>query len=135
MLIIAAKLYSDQGVPLPHHREVTKRYTRVGQLSLREEYVREFRRSMRVAKLFGSGDGGMVFPTLYDAAIVWVGDGEIRIRGFEINSMTQAHVAMVWGAEILADQKPGRILAPVQGNDNKLVIMSQSELDNAKTSI
>lgn len=128
MLIIAAKLYSDQGVPLPRHREIATRYTRVGQLSLCEEYVREFRRSMRVAKLFGAGDGGMVFPMLYDASIVWVGDGEIRIRGFEINSMTQAHVAMVWGAEILADQKPGRVLVPVQGDTKKLIITSQAEL-------
>lgn len=131
MLIIAAKLCSDQGVPLPRHREITKRYTRVGQLSLCEEYVREFRRSMRVAKLFGAGDNGMVFPTLYDAAIVWVGDGEIRVRGFEINQITQAHVAMVWGAEILADQRPGRVLVPRDGDAAIALITSQAGLATA----
>lgn len=130
MLIIAAKLYSDQGVPLPRHREITTRYTRVGQLSLSEVFVREFRRSMRVAKLFGSGDGGMVFPMLYDAAIVWVGDGELRVRGFEVNQITQAHVAMVWGAEILADQRPGRVLVPRDGDATISIITSQAGLEN-----
>lgn len=134
MLIIAAKLYSDQGVPLPRHREITKRYTCVGQLSLCEEHIREFRRSMRVAKLFGAGDNGMVFPMLYDAAIVWVGDGELRVRGFEVNPTTQAHVAMVWGAEILADQRPGRVLVPLDVHTEISVITSQKELKSALSS-
>ena len=132
MLVIAAKLYSDQGVPLPRHREITLRYTGVGKLSLREQFESDFRRHMSVATLSPVGGGtDFVLPPLYDAAIVWVGDGQLRVRGFEINPMTKAHVAMAWGAEILADQRPGRVLVPLDGETETSVISSQADLEKA----
>ena len=132
MLVIAAKLYSDQGVPLPRHREITLRYTAVGKFSMREGYEKDFGRTVRVANLRPI-DGGrdFVLPPLYDAAIVWVGDGQLRVRGFEINPMTMAHVAMAWGAEILADQRPGRVLVPPDGETEISVITTQADLEKA----
>ncbi|MBB5369451.1 MULTISPECIES: hypothetical protein [unclassified Janthinobacterium] len=54
--------------------------------------------SLRVAKLMPIGGGrDFILPPLYDAAIVWVGNGQLRVRGFEINPMTMAHFAMAWG--------------------------------------
>ena len=129
MLVIAAKLYSDQGVPLPRHREITLTYSAIGRFSMREEYEKDFRRTVRVAMLTAIGGGSMVLPQLYDAAIVWVGDGELRVRGFEINPMTKAHVAMAWGAEILEDQRPSRILVPPDGGAAHSMITSQADLD------
>ena len=132
MLVIAAKLYSDQGVPLPRHREVTLRYTGIGVFSMRENYEKDFRRTVRVATLRPI-DGGrdFVLPPLYDAAIVWVGDGQLRVRGFEINPITMYHVAMAWGAEILADQRPGRVLVPLHEDVATSVITSQADLESA----
>lgn len=130
MLVIAAKLYSDQGVPLPRHREITLRYTGVGVFSMREQFDKDFNRTVRMAMLSPVGGGrDFVLPPLYDAAIVWVGDGRLRIRGFEVNPMTKAHVAMAWGAEILADQKPGRVLVPLDGDATSSVITSQADLE------
>lgn len=132
MLVIAAKLYSDQGVPLPRHREITLRYTGVGKLSLREQFESDFRRHMVVARLSPIGGGrDFILPPLYDAAIVWVGDGRLRVRGFEINPMTKAHVAMAWGAEIVADQRPGRVLTPLDGEAEISVITTQADLEKA----
>lgn len=132
MLVIAAKLYSDQGVPLPSHREITLRYTGIGMFSMSEQFEKDFRRMVRVAKLSPIGGGGdFILPPLYDAAIVWVGDGQLRVRGFEINPMTMAHVAMAWGAEILADQRPGRVLVPLDGDATNSLITSQADLESA----
>ena len=132
MLVIAAKLYSDQGVPLPRHREITLRYTGVGVFTMSEQFEKDFRRTVRVANLRPiDGGGDFILPPLYDAAIVWVGDGQLRVRGFEINPMTMAHVAMAWGAEILADQRPGRVLVPLAGDEITLVITSQADLEKA----
>lgn len=132
MLVVAAKLYSDQGVPLPRHREITLRYTGVGKLSLREQFESDFRRHMVVATLSPIGNGvDFILPPLYDAAIVWVGDGRLRVRGFEINPMTKAHVAMAWGAEIVADQRPGRVLIPLDGEAEISVITTQADLEKA----
>lgn len=131
MLVVAAKLYSDQGVPLPRHREITLRYTGVGVFSMSEGYEKDFRRTVRVANLRPIGGGDSILPPLYDAAIVWVGDGQLRVRGFEINPMTKAHVAMAWGAEILADQRPGRVLVPFDEGTATSVITSQADLEKA----
>lgn len=131
MRVIAAKLYSDQGVPLPRHREITLGYRAVGLLSMEERYEKDFRRMVRVANLRGAGENGLVFPTLYDAAIVWIGDGELRVRGFEINPISQAHVAMAWAAEILEDQRPSRLLVPPDGAAASSLITSQAELESA----
>ena len=59
----------------------------------------------------------------------------MRVRGFEINPMTMAHVAMVWGAEILADQRPGRALVPPDGDEATSVITSQADLEKAVSDI
>lgn len=133
MLVIAAKLYSDQGVPLPRHREITLRFTGIGIFSMNEQFEKDFRRTMRVAHLRPIAGGGrdFILPPLYDAAIVWVGDGQLRVRGFEVNPMTMAHVAMAWGAEILADQRPGRVLVPLDGDETTSVITSQADLEKA----
>ena len=133
MLVIAAKLYSDQGVPLPRHREITLRYTGIGIFSMNEQFEKDFRRTMRVANLRPIAGGGrdFILPPLYDAAIVWVGDGQLRVRGFEVNPTTMAHVAMAWGAEILADQRPGRVLVPLDGDETTSVITSQADLEKA----
>lgn len=130
MLVVAAKLYSDQGVPLPRHREITLHYTGIGVFSMREQYEKDFRRTLRVAKLLSVNGGDHVLPPLYDAAIVWVGDGEIRVRGFEINPFTMAHVAMAWGAEILEDQRHARLLSLPESCDASSVITSQEELES-----
>lgn len=131
MLVVAAKLYSDQGVPLPRHREITLHYTGIGVFTMREQYEKDFRRTLRVATLRPIDGVENVLPPLYDAAIVWVGDGEIRVRGFEINPTTMAHVAMAWGAEILEDQRPSRLLALCESTDASSVISSQEELESA----
>lgn len=132
MLVIAAKLYSDQGVPLPRHREITLRYTGVGVFTMSEQFEKDFQRIVRVAHLSPIGGGrDFIFPPLYDAAIVWVGDGQLRVRGFEINPMSNAHVAMAWGAEIVADQRPGRVLVPLDGETEISVISSQADLEKA----
>lgn len=134
MLVIAEKLYSDQGVPLPRHREITLRYTGVGVFTMNEQFEKDFRRTVRVANLRPIGGGAdFVLPPLYDAAIVWVGDGQLRVRGFEVNPMTMAHVAMAWGAEIVADQRPGRILVPLDGDETIPLITSQADLEKAAT--
>ena len=132
MLVIAAKLYSDQGVPLPRHREITLRYTGVGVFTMSEQFEKDFQRTVRVARLSPIGGGrDFILPLLYDAAIVWVGDGRLRVRGFEINPMSNAHVAMAWGAEIVADQRPGRVLVPFDGETEISVITSQADLEKA----
>lgn len=132
MLVIAAKLYSDQGVPLPRHREITLRCTGVGVFTMIERFEKDFQRTVRVAHLSPIGGGkNLILPPLYDAAIVWVGDGRLRVRGFEINPMTKAHVAMAWGAEIVADQRPGRVLVPLDGETEVSVITSQADLEKA----
>ena len=132
MLVIAAKLYSDQGVPLPRHREITLRYTGVGVFTMNEQFEKDFQRIVRGAHLSPIGGGrDFILPPLYDAAIVWVGDGQLRVRGFEINPMTNAHVAMAWGAEIVADQRPGRVLAPLDSDTEISVITSQADLEKA----
>ena len=97
-----------------------------------EQFEKDFRRTVRVANLSPIGGGvDFILPPLYDAAIVWVGDGQLRVRGFEINPMTMAHVAMAWGAEILADQRPGRVLVPLDGDETTSVITSQADLEKA----
>lgn len=58
-----------------------------------------------------------------------IGDGEIRVRGFEINPMTKVHVAMAWGAEIVADQRPGRVLVPLDGEKEIAAIATQAGLE------
>lgn len=60
-----------------------------------------------------------------------VGDGKIRVHGFEINPTTMAHVTMAWGAEILADQRPGRVLVPFHGDAVHSVITSQADLGSS----
>ena len=132
MLVIAAKLYSDQGVPLPRHREITLRYTGIGVFSMIERFEKDFQRTVRVAHLSPIGGGAsFILPPLYDAAIVWVGDGRLRVRGFEINPVTNAHVAMAWGAELVADQRPGRVLVPLDGETEVSVITTQADLEKA----
>ena len=87
--------------------------------------------SRRYLTLASAGEDGLVFPTLYDAAIVWIGDGELRVRGFEINPFSQAHVAMAWAAEILEDQRPSRLLVSPERPVAISVITSQAELASA----
>lgn len=96
-----------------------------------EQFEKDFRRIVRVAKLMPVDGGDFVLPPLYDAAIVWVGDGRLRVRGFEINPTTKAHVAMAWGAEILEDQRPGRVLVPLHEDAATSVITSRSDLEKA----
>ncbi|MDN2700299.1 hypothetical protein O0882_28730 [Janthinobacterium sp. SUN073] len=98
---------------------------------MNEGYEKDFGRIVRVANLWPIGDGDSILPTLYDAAIVWVGDGKLRVRGFEINPMTMAHVAMAWSAEIVADQRPGRVLATLDGEAEISVITTQADLEKA----
>jgi hypothetical protein len=45
--------------------------------------------------------------------------------------MTMAHVAMAWCSEILADQRPGRVLVPLDGDKTTSVIASQVDLEKA----
>ena len=96
-----------------------------------ERFEKDFQRTVRVAHLSPIGGASFILPPLYDAAIVWVGDGQLRVRGFEINPMTKAHVAMAWGAEILADQRPGRVLVPLDGETEVSVITTQVDLEKA----
>ncbi|MDO8048496.1 hypothetical protein O3301_08455 [Janthinobacterium sp. SUN211] len=95
-----------------------------------ERFEKDFGRTVRVAHLSPIGGGrDFILPPLYDAAIVWVGDGKLRVRGFEINPMTKAHVAMAWSAEIVADQRPGRVLLPLEGETEISVITTQADLE------
>lgn len=116
MIIIAAKLYAANGIPLPRHREITMPYTSIGEFTMCERIQSTFKRNMMVASLSAVGGGPDVFPCLYDAAIIWVKGSQLRVRGFEIDPITNAHTAMVWGAEILEDQRRSTLLTHPSGN-------------------
>jgi len=96
MRVAIAQLYEDGGRPLARHRAVTLQPSHVGRFSLTEEHDRDFRRSVRSARLRNEATGEDVIPRLRDAVVVWVGDSAWTVTGFETDPVTRRCVAQSW---------------------------------------
>lgn len=99
MLVRVAQLFEADGVPLPRHRAVTTRPQHVGMLTLSEGHDRELRRCVRSAYLRSPNTGTDVLPSLRDAVVLWIGNSEMTITGFEQDSITRRIVGQSWYIE------------------------------------
>lgn len=99
MLARVARLFESDGVPLPRHRAVTARPEHVGMLSLSEGHDREFRRTVRSAYLRCQDTGDDILPALRDAVVLWIGDRQMTITGFEQDAITRRVVGQSWYIE------------------------------------
>jgi len=99
MLVRVARLFEANGVPLPRHRAVTARPEHVGMLSLSEGHDRELRRAVRSAYLRSQETGDDVLPALRDAVVLWIGDRQMTITGFEQDAVTRRVVGQSWYIE------------------------------------
>jgi len=99
MLVRVARLFEADGVPLPRHRAVTARPEHVGMLSLSEGHDRELRRAVRSAYLRSQDTGDDVLPALRDAVVLWIGDRQMTITGFEQDAITRRVVGQSWYIE------------------------------------
>ncbi|WP_395406331.1 hypothetical protein ACHMW6_06565 [Pseudoduganella sp. UC29_106] len=102
MYAAATRLFEDQGRPVPRHRAITLQPTHAGNLTLTEEYIKEWRRTVRIAKLHPVNTQEQGLPSLYDAVVLWIGSGEMTIAGVEIDELTHKRTAQSWRVVIQA---------------------------------
>lgn len=99
MIVRVARLFEPGGLPLPRHRAVTARPEHLGTLSLCEAHDRELRRSVRTAYLRSQDTGNDLLPPLRDAVVLWIGQREMTITGFEQDAVTRRVVGQSWYIE------------------------------------
>lgn len=104
MLVILAKLYEDGGRPLPRHRAVTLPPSHEGILSLYEQHDRVLRRTVRRARVSNLA-GTETLMELYDAVVLFIGDGVMTITGMEIDPASRCATAQSWYVEIVDVRK------------------------------
>lgn len=99
MLARVARLFEADGVWMPRHRAVTTQPEHTGMLSLSEGHDRELRRTVRSAYLRCQDTGNDVLPPLRDAVVLWIGDRQMTITGFEQDALTRRVVGQSWYIE------------------------------------
>lgn len=96
---VEIKLFNEQGRGLPtKNRKDGEAYR--GILRVRQERVDAFGRYVTKAQLLHTdGTFNQVIPELLDAQLLWVEDGQIRIRGTELRDNVQFN--QTWEARVL----------------------------------
>jgi len=100
MFVKIATLYEEGGRPLARHRAAAIRPTHEGFLSLHEEHDRDLRRTVRQARLL-SPDSVEPLLSLYDAVVLFYGDGIMTITGMERDPLTRKATAQSWYIEVV----------------------------------
>lgn len=79
------QMLNENGRPVPN-RERSKLATYRGQLRIHESRSGALGRITPVAELVSATDGTQLplVPSLHDAAVLFLRDGQLRIRGFEV---------------------------------------------------
>jgi hypothetical protein len=108
MYAAATRLFEDQGRPVPRHRAISLQPTHVGNLALNEEYIKEWRRTVRIAKLQPINAQEVGLPALYDAVVLWIGSGEMTISGVEIDELSGKRTAQSWRVVVQPQAAAGR---------------------------
>lgn len=98
-----ARLFEADGVPMPRHRAVTAQPEHLGKLTLSEGHDRELRRSVRTAYLRSAESGQDVLPALRDAVVLWIGENNMTITGFEQDELTRRVVGQSWYVQHVPD--------------------------------
>lgn len=97
---VQVQLINERGRPLATRaRANTQKYQ--GQLRINEERSQELGRAVVTAQLLSGNDGTLspVLPTLYDVAMLYVRDDQIRVRGFEMVEGVQ--FGQTWDIKVL----------------------------------
>lgn len=100
MFVRLATLYEEGGRPLARHRAAAIQPSYEGFLWLHEEYDRDLRRSVRKARLL-SPHGVEPLLSLYDAVVLFYGDGIMTITGMERDPLTRKATAQSWYIEVI----------------------------------
>jgi len=95
MLVRIAQMF-DEGRPLPRNRAVTRQPDIEGRLCVTEQYDKDFRRTIRTARVEKLDGTGPAIPDLRDAVVIWIGDGHMTIAGFEQDAMSRRCSSMSW---------------------------------------
>lgn len=105
-LIVDLRYVRKEGWVLPRFRAcmyIAKR----GVLVLREEHVKDFSRTMRIARLVTTtGAPNADVPPLYDATLAWCDGSRLILTGFErleVGVGRWIDYAQSWDAEIVAE--------------------------------
>ena len=97
---VEIQLVNEKGLGIPaKERGARPKYR--GALRIREERVHALGRTTTVAKLLSSTDDAEepVVPYLTDASVLFVDDGQMRARGFEVAAGVQ--FGQVWDVRVL----------------------------------
>jgi len=95
MLDRVSLLFEDGGRPLARYRLAFPQVEYEGSLSVKEMRAGPMRRTALAARLLGA-NGAEVLPTLYDARLVYHADGESRIAGLQLDTLTNKFTAQTW---------------------------------------
>ena len=92
-------LFEDGGRPLARHRLAFPQREYPGAFSFEEVPSSEFKRTVATARL-QAPNGEDVVPPLYEAKLLWFKDGEARISGLEVDSITRRRTAQCWNVKL-----------------------------------
>ena len=97
---VQVQLINERGRPLQSRTRARMPAYR-GVLRVNEERNQELGRAVVTAQLLSDleGTGGPLLPTLHDAAMLFVRDGQIRVRGFEM--VEGAQYGQTWDIKVL----------------------------------
>lgn len=88
-------LCENGGAPIPRHRWAFLQNEFVGQYSLREEYDRDAKRKVKMARLRGTD--GDVLPPLRDANVLYQERGITVVTGLEVlDDLSRRRTAQTW---------------------------------------
>ncbi|MES2899541.1 MAG: hypothetical protein V4723_07420 [Pseudomonadota bacterium] len=116
MHVILAKLYEEGGRPLARHRALTLAPSHEGVLSLHESHAPRLRRAVRKARIANLA-GTEITLELYDAVVLFIGEGVMTITGMEIDAATRKATAQSWYVEILSEKKGNKAFAGKQADE------------------
>lgn len=87
--------FEDGGRPLPRHRLAFPMAEYEGRFTFKEAPCAPLRRTVFVARLSGP-NGDDVLPPLYDAKLIFCEDGEARVAGLELDTLSSKLTAQTW---------------------------------------
>ncbi|MBV5346682.1 hypothetical protein JZU46_00395 [bacterium] len=95
---VEVQLMHEKGRVVPcAQRRAQRKFS--GSLAMREINTAEFGRTLMVASLMTT-DQELTLPQLYDAAIICVENGRMRLRGFEVHEGVQH--GQTWDVKVTA---------------------------------
>jgi hypothetical protein len=94
---VEVQLLNSNGKLVPSAmRRSMRKYT--GTLAVQESRLAELGRTLMVANLLSNTQEPVV-PALHDAALIYLADGRMRLRGFEVLNETQQ--GQTWDVKLL----------------------------------